>query len=214
MLRMVQGVGAGHGTGRQPERPRGERADHPCLLRRDGKRRVEAVAMRRLESVPAVVARIAGEEDELDPRLTEPPKARLEQKSAYALALSLGGGRWDRGPGRERAWVRPRLRRRCDRPQVRPQDQMLTPRRLAQSAQLSSTGLRAARGARRMTCALCEPIVACWVVRSPGTQEFVYGEIDVRGDLAQQRGRVSRPAWKGTVVERPSGWRNCLCEPR
>jgi hypothetical protein len=27
-------------------------------------------------------------------------------------------------------------------------------------------------------------------------------------------GEMSRPGWKGTVVTRPSGWRNCLCEPR
>lgn len=25
---------------------------------------------------------------------------------------------------------------------------------------------------------------------------------------------MSRPAWNGAVVHRPSGWRNCLWEPR
>jgi len=27
-------------------------------------------------------------------------------------------------------------------------------------------------------------------------------------------GDISLPLWKGTVVALPSGWRDCLCEPR
>lgn len=32
--------------------------------------------------------------------------------------------------------------------------------------------------------------------------------------LRRRFGEMSRPAWNGTVVTRPSACRNCLCEPR
>jgi hypothetical protein len=50
--------------------------------------------------------------------------------------------------------------------------------------------------------------------RSPRLKKFVDGQVDVRGDLAQQRGRDIATCVDGTVVVRPSGCRNCLCEPR
>jgi len=56
-----------------------------------------------LEPVPVVVARITGEKDEADPRLTEQPKACLEQKPTDTLALNIGddrqGTKNDRGGG-------------------------------------------------------------------------------------------------------------------
>src|SRR5262249_11834268 len=32
--------------------------------------------------------------------------------------------------------------------------------------------------------------------------------------LRNKIGEISWPLWNGTVVARPSAWRNCLCEPR
>ncbi len=48
-----------------------------------------------------------------------------------------------------------------------------------------------------------------WVTRSSSTVMRTSAAI-----LRSSVGEMSRPECNGTVVTRPSGWRNCLCEPR
>ena len=48
-----------------------------------------------------------------------------------------------------------------------------------------------------------------WVTRSSSTVMRTSAAI-----LRSSVGEMSRPAWNGTAVTRPSGWRSCLCEPR